>query len=196
MEQDHDWTRYYDEYEHREPRAMLYDVLGSFDPGEHLAVDLGCGHGVDTLAMLEHGWSVVAIDAEEEAIRRLRRRVGPTLTERLRTTASRMEDVEIPSADLVWASFSLFFCHPDRFPDVLARIEAAIPEGGRFAGQLLGDRDTWASRADRTAFSARDARALFDQAYVVERFDEEEDDEEDEEGSKHWHVFHVVARRR
>jgi tellurite methyltransferase len=191
-----DWTKYYDEYEDREPRAMLLDVLESFDPGEHLAVDLGCGQGVDTLAMLERGWSVVAIDAEEEAIRRVRRRVGPALAERLRTTVSRMEDVEIPPADLVWASFSLFFCHPDRFPDLWARIGAAVREGGRFAGQVLGDRDTWASLPDRTAFTAREARALFDDTYVVERFEEEEEDEEDDEESKHWHVFHVIVRRR
>ena len=145
--------------------------------------------------MLERGWSVVAIDAEEEAIRRVRRRVGPELVARLRTNVSLMEDVEIPSADLVWASYSLFFCHPDRFPDLWARIGIALREGGRFAGQVLGDRDTWASLPDRSAFTAREARSLFDDTYVVERFEEEEEDEEDDGESKHWHVFHVVARK-
>ena len=51
------WTDYYRENEGREPRALLLEVLGSFErAGE--AVDLGCGAGIDTLAMLERGWQV------------------------------------------------------------------------------------------------------------------------------------------
>jgi tellurite methyltransferase len=195
MTEDWDWTGYYDEFDDREPRALLLDVLDSFGPGEHEAVDLGCGQGVDTLAMLERGWSVVAIDAQDEAIRRVRRRVGPDLADRLRTVVSPMEEVELPPADLIWASFSLFFCDPARFANVWDRIAGAIRSGGRFAGQLLGDRDTWASRSDISSFRIEAARSLFDRAYLLERLDEEEKDDEDDDG-KHWHVFHLVARRR
>ena len=48
-----EWTEYYDENEDRAPREMLLDVLETFGPVEHQAVDLGCGSGIDTLAMLE-----------------------------------------------------------------------------------------------------------------------------------------------
>jgi SAM-dependent methyltransferase len=185
------WADYYRENEGREPRALLLDVLGSFErPGE--AVDLGCGAGIDTLAMLERGWRVFATDAEEEAIQRTRSRIPTELQPRLRTLVTPMEDVELPTADLVWASFSLFFCDPGRFADVWARIGRAVVPGGRFAGQLLGDRDTWAPDEDITAFSEAQARALFDR-WTLERFEEEENDGEACDGPKHWHVFHVVA---
>ena len=36
-----EWTEYYDENEDRAPREMLLDVLDSFGPEEHQAVDLG-----------------------------------------------------------------------------------------------------------------------------------------------------------
>ena len=164
------WADYYRENEGREPRAFLLEVLGSFERAGG-AVDLGCGAGIDTLAMLERGWQVFATDAEEEAIQRTRNRVPPELQPRLRTLVTPMEDVELPTADLVWASFSLFFCDPARFADVWARIGRAVRPGGRFAGQLLGDRDTWAPNEDITAFSEAagagplrrmDARALRD----------------------------------
>jgi hypothetical protein len=103
-----------------------------------------------------------------------------------------MEDVELPAADLVWASFSLFFCDPARFADVWARIGRAVVPGGRFAGQLMGDRDTWAADEDISAFSEAQARALFD-GWTLERFEEEENDGEACDGPKHWHVFHAVA---
>jgi SAM-dependent methyltransferase len=190
-----EWTAYYDANTAREPRPMLLAVLDAFEPMRGEAVDLGCGQGVDTLALLERGWTVLAIDAEEEAIARVAARVPALLEPRLRTLLSSMEDVELPQVDLVWASFSLFFCRPDAFADVWGRIRASIRPGGRFAGQLLGERDSWAPKDDISAFSSAEARALLD-GLEVERFEEEENDGEACSGPKHWHVFHVVARSR
>jgi tellurite methyltransferase len=189
-----EWTKYYEANDDRPPRQMLLDVLDRFGEGGFEAVDLGCGSGIDTLAMLDRGWSVTAIDAEEEAIRRVRERVPAPLAGRLRTVVSPMQDVELPPVDLVWASFSLFFCPPDRFADLWERVTAAVRPGGRFTGQLLGDRDTWASKDDTSAFTIDQARGLFE-GFELEGFEEEENDGEACSGPKHWHVFHAVARR-
>jgi SAM-dependent methyltransferase len=171
---------------------LLLEVLGSFErPGE--AVDLGCGAGIDTLAMLERGWRVFATDAEEEAVQRTRDRVPPELEPHLQTLVTPMEDVDFPTVDLIWASFSLFFCDPARFVDVWSRIGRAVVPRGRFAGQLLGDRDTWAPDEDISSFSEAQARALFD-GWTLDRFEEEENDGSSCDGPKHWHVFHVVAK--
>jgi SAM-dependent methyltransferase len=188
------WTDYYDEQGDREPRELLLDVLDGFGDGAGEAVDLGCGQGIDTLAMLERGWHVFAIDAEPEGIRRLRRRVPQRLAGALRSEVASMQDVELPPVDLVWASFSLFFCPPELFEGLWARVRDAIRPGGRFAGQLLGDRDTWAARNEISAFARADAERLVD-GLEVERFDEEDEDGEACSGPKHWHLFHVVARR-
>lgn len=184
------WADYYAANEGRAPRDLLLDVLGRFAmPGD--AVDLGCGAGIDTLAMLDRGWTVCAIDAESEAIERLRARAGDR--PELSSERASMEDADLPPADLVWASYSLFFCDPGRFPEVWTRIRAAVRPGGRFAGEILGDRDTWAAMADRTAMTRSDAEALFD-GWTVERFEEEENDGEACSGPKHWHLFHVIAQ--
>jgi tellurite methyltransferase len=134
---------------------------------------------------------VLAVDAEAEAIERLRRRAADRSG--LDTQRSPMEDVDIPPADLVWASYSLFFCDPARFPDVWTRIRAAVRPGGRFAGEILGDRDTWASMDGHTAMTRQGAEALFD-GWTLERFEEQENDGEACSGPKHWHLFHVIAQ--
>ena len=190
MTDDPTWSDYYEANEGRAPREQLLDVLGLFAaPGT--AVDLGCGAGIDTLAMLDRGWSVLAIDAEPDAIERVRRRAGDTPA--LETHRSAMEDVHLPPADLVWASYSLFFCDPTRFSDVWGGIRSAVRPGGRFAGELLGDRDTWASIEGHTAMTRADAEARFD-GWTIERFEEEENDGEACSGPKHWHLFHVIAQ--
>jgi SAM-dependent methyltransferase len=189
------WTDYYDAQEHdREPRELLVRVLDAFGPGVWEAAELGCGQGFDTLEMLRRGWSVVAVDAEPEGIRRLLARVPDVLRQRLDARVARMEDVDVPPVDLVWASFSLFFCPPERFDDLWDRIRAAIRPGGRVAGHLLGDRDTWAPDDDITAHTREAALGRLE-GLEVERFEEEEEDGEACSGPKHWHVFHFAARR-
>jgi tellurite methyltransferase len=188
------WSEYYDEFEDREPHGILFEVLGTFGEGRHAAIDLGCGPGVDTRVMLGREWSVFATDAEQEAIDRLRRRVPDDVAAGLETAVARMEDVELPRADLVWASFSLFFCRPEAFSDVWAKVIGAIVPGGRFAGQILGDRDAWAPNGDISAFARDEALALFN-GLELERFDEVEEDGDVSGEQKHWHYFFAVARR-
>jgi len=185
------WVDYYDEYGGRPPREMLLEALDAFeDPGD--AIDLGCGSGVDTLAMLERGWRVLAVDAEPEGVSRARGRVSAELAPRLETRVARMEDVDLPATDLLWAGFSLFFCPPARFQQVWRRIRTAIRPSGRFAGQILGDRDEWASDPEISWFDRSGVDELLD-GWTVEHLEEEEKDDAGN-GQKHWHVFHVIAR--
>ena len=40
-----------------------------------MAIDLGCGDGTDTLALLDRGWSVLAVDIEPAGLALLRSRI-------------------------------------------------------------------------------------------------------------------------
>ena len=194
-----DWVGYYDEQAEREPRDVLMQALAMFeDEGRRgLAVDLGCGQGFETAELLRRGWEVVAIDATEEGIRRLRRRIPeerclpppdrglPDAGRGHPVRGSRLRELQpavLPRLDV--------------FPRLWGDLRAAIRPDGRFAGELFGDRDTWAAtERDMTFLDVAAARELFD-GMELESFEEEESDDEgwgDE--MKHWHVFHAIARR-
>ena len=186
------WGRYY-EAAGDDPRPTLLVALERFSaPG--FAVDLGCGTGRDTFELLRRGWRVLAIDAERDAIERLLERAPNT--SRLATDVARFDAATWGTADLVNASFALPFCPPDRFGALWGRIAASLRAGGRFSGQLFGEHDEWSSNPELTFHSRTQVERL------LEPFDVERCDEEDEDGwtaigdRKHWHVFHVVARRR
>jgi SAM-dependent methyltransferase len=187
------WTAYYDSQGERAPRDLLLSSLDAFGPGARDAIDLGCGTGIETVAILRRGWRVFAVDAEPVGVDRLLVRASPPERERLDAQVGSIEDAELPSADLVWAGYSLFFVPPQRFATTWRGIRASVRPGGRFAGQLLGERDTWAAGGDVNAHSRADAEAFFD-GWMLERFDEEENDGDACSGPKHWHLFHVVAR--
>src|SRR5690606_20023189 len=152
------WKSYYERTGSRPPRETLLFALDRFE-AEHLpgdrrfAIDLGCGNGRDTIEMLRRGWRVLAIDAEQSAIDGLLARPDLPPDPRLETLVSRFEDADWPAADLVNSSFALPFCPPDRFPELWRRIIASLRPGGRFSGQLFGDRDSWVGRQGITFLS-------------------------------------------
>ena len=170
----------------------MLGALARFEaPG--FGVDLGCGQGRDTLAMLKRGWRVLAIDAEPEAIERLRARAGDE--PRLETRVASFAEAQWPEADLVNAGYALPFCPPAEFDGLWERLVASVRPGGRFSGQLFGDRDEWAGD-DQLTFVSRDRALQLLEPFQLERFDEEDEDGKTALGdAKHWHVFHVVARR-
>ncbi len=189
------WSDYWTAVAGRPPRPTLLAALERFGAFAGLAVDLGCGEGRDTIELLRRGWRVVAIDSEAEAIRRLRARPDLPVTARLETAAMRFEDAGWPEADLVNASFSLPFCPPDRFDGFWARLRESLRPGGRFCGQLFGERDEWAGNAGLTIHTRADVEKRL-QGLEIERLDEEDADGKTAVGkAKHWHIFHIVARR-
>jgi SAM-dependent methyltransferase len=194
-----DWSRFYDAAGN-EPRETLLDALARFDaedPSHRFAVDLGCGTGRDTVELLRRGWSVLAVDGQPEAIERLRARrdLPAAAAEQLEMRVASFEDVALPPADLVNSSFALPFCRPEAFPSLWQRIVDALGAGGRFCGQLFGDRDGWSGEDDMT-FLTRDELDALLAPFEPERLDEVEEDGKTAVGdAKHWHLFHVVARK-
>lgn len=194
-----DWTEYY-EAAGDEPRSTLLEALRRFDEEgrrERFAVDLGCGTGRDTFELLRRGWSVLALDGTAEAIERLGSRPGLSARERgrLETRLVRFEDADWPAADLVNSSFALPFCPPEAFPALWHRIERSLRPGGRFSGHLFGDRDGWSGEDDMNFHAPAEVEALL-ASFEVELLDEVEEDGSTATGKpKHWHLFHVVARR-
>jgi len=176
-----------------EPRVTLLEALARHEadgrePG--LAVDLGAGTGRDTAELLRRGWRVVAIDAHVDAVARLRALEGP-----VEVVHADYASAEWPDANLINASFSLPFAAPQDFDRAWSRVRATLRPGGRFCGQLFGPRDEWAPAADMNFQTRAEVERLLD-GWEVERLDELDEDGETATGRrKHWHLFHVVARR-
>jgi tellurite methyltransferase len=195
-----DWAGYFEVTQGRPPRDTLLHALELFSrppaPQTRFAVDLGCGEGRDAAELLRQGWKVHAIDGHPDGLTRLMHRDDHDAMEHLTMQLAELERVELPRCQLLNASFSLPFCQPEHFEALWARIVESIETGGRFSGQLFGDMDSWASIPDRSHHTREQVEAFLE-PFEVEMLKEEEREGQDCSGvAKHWHVFHIVARKK
>lgn len=169
---------------------------GTGVPPVRRAVDLACGEGRDTLELLRRGWNVLAIEPMAEGLAMLREQTPAEHALSLTTQQADFASARWSTGiDLLNCSFSLPFCPAEQFDDLWARIAGSIRTGGRFAGQFFGDRDSW-GRCGRTIMHSRTRLNELFEAFTFEELREDEKDDLDGLTPKHWHVFHVVARRR
>jgi SAM-dependent methyltransferase len=193
------WRGYYEKTARGKEWDTLREALRleskSSEPMERFAIDLGCGAGRDTLALLRSGWKVLAIDNQPTAIRWIRSNVPAKYRPRLRTCVASFERTPLPRCDLVNASYSLPFCSPEHFGPLWRKIVTSIRRSGRFSGHFFGINDEWASLLDMTFHSRKEVKFLL-RNFEIESFHEKEWEGKTSSGRrKHWHVFSVVARK-
>ena len=190
-----DWTEYYKWSSFREPRPMLLAACERLGAGVgRVAVDLGCGEGTDALALLDRGWSVVAVDADPAGLALLRARIPARCAEQIQVIRADFADARFPRAHLIHAGFSLPFCAPRQFPVLRTRIHRALLPGGILAAQLFGTRDSWAGNPDMTFHDQEEVRAFLDGLEIL-ALHETERDGKAFSGPKHWHTYDILARK-
>jgi SAM-dependent methyltransferase len=211
-----DWPAYFDAVENQPPRQTLLFALDHLAHVDHsqqshpLLLDIACGSGRDTLAVLSTRphWHALSTDTSTQGLSRLHARARAAQVEsRLVTAMVSME--ELPAwwthrasathtsqqPTLINASFALPFCEPARFPALWSWMLGTLAPGGCLACQLFGDRDEWASIRPQSHHTREQARALLAPLELL-MFDEVEKDGSDAMGStKHHHLFHIVARK-
>lgn len=195
MPEDIDWDEYNAAQWGRTPRESLTHALAvaGADGTGRVAVDLGCGEGVEVAALLNAGWTVHAVDGEAGPLRRLAERTAHP--ERLHTLHRPFADLDaLPQADLIHSSYALPYCPPAHLDRVWAAVRGALRPGAVLAVQFFGPNDSMATDPAVSIHDADQVRAMLDGLEVV-RWVEEDADGDSYCGPTHWHVFHVVARR-
>ncbi len=190
------WARYAEGTRGRDPMKFLGSALKLTDGQKgsgRLAIDLGCGAGNETLALLERGWWVHAVDGEPRVIEILDSRVSPGKSSRLTTEVAKFHEADLPEADLVFASLSIPFAG-DNHDQSVGKALSAVKNGGWFVGVFFGQNDSWASEPDIAMTDRIQIASLFTDFDPI-HIDEEEFDGPSGIGEKHWHWYVVSARR-
>ena len=174
------------------PWPRLVRAAGMFEgPGE--ALDVGPGGGRDTRYLLSQGWRVTAVDASPSAAAALRRLPQQR---NLQLVLSAIEDFEPASYDLVNAQFSLPFIARAHFDATVRSLRDSVESGGILTATFFGKHDGWNVAGTELNFStAADIERLFFGWELIELTEVDEDGHTADGAPKHWHIFHLIARR-
>lgn len=195
------WQRYNQAGAEAPPRPRLVNTLEKFFGARAgRALDLGCGGGRDTVALLNQGWTVDAVDNDESALAIMAGLSG-RWPDQLRVLPYGFDELEPKTGfyDLISASYSLPFCRPDRFNLFFQSIKGALAPGGILSCDLFGKNDSWnQKRADRpqlTFLERREVEMLTEGLKTELLKEDEYDGPSFSESNKHWHMFTLVARK-
>jgi tellurite methyltransferase len=189
------WPDYY-QATLSKPLHPLFFTLEPYLPSSGKAIDLGCGVGHAVVWLADKGWQVDAVDGHEDALKIVSSRLSEEGKTRVQLKQERLEDVKLEgdAYDLVVAAFSLFFIESrDALVKTWGQIRGGLKPGGLFIGEFLGLNDDW---SDRCLVNTRSEVEGFLSGWEVIHFEEAEQDGQTSQGvPKHWHIFHVIARK-
>ncbi|EFH80247.1 class I SAM-dependent methyltransferase [Ktedonobacter racemifer] len=185
------WNDFYTSTKNRPPWPRLVRAVELLKRGGE-ALDLGCGAGRDTRYLLGSGFRVTAVDQEAASLELL----ADLPPDRLDCVQSLFEDFQFGYYDLINAHFALPFIDREQFSLVFVCLKAALKPGAIFVGQFFGVNDSWNTPETRmTFFTRQQALAYLDGLELLE-FEEDDQDGTTAVGKpKHWHVYHIIARK-
>ena len=191
---------YYNSTQHREIRPELrYAIKIVSQP--KIAIDCGCGAGVDIEFLLSSGFKVYGFDIEDESITRCKARFKDN--KHVILSKAGFSTYKYPRSSLIVADASLFFCPQKDFNNTWCKIYESLYPDGVFCGSFLGPEDTMAGPCFDTSsfwpgisvFQENEVRALFSK-FNIHRFTEHKSTGETPQGQHHeWHIFSVVATK-
>ena len=185
------WISYNARQAARPVRPLCLAAMRLLSPGT--AIDLGCGAGRETRALLEAGWRVHAVDGSPDTRAVVLRTIGGLHSRLTIDVRSYAELTTLPPADLIYAGYSLPYQSPESFHRVWGLLRAALRPGGVLAVNLFGDRDAWAGEDGITFLTDRAVRDLCTGLEIVS-WDVEDGVGPAFSGPKHWHVHDILAR--
>lgn len=142
----------------------LYQPFLSHLAKNSLILDLGCGSGRDSLAFINKGYSVHAIDYSEELVRQATALTG--IPVRYQSFYD-LNDCCI--YDGIWACASLLHCERDRLKDVIQSILHALKVNGiLYMSFKYGDNDREKDGRKFTDLNEQQAEELLNQFDQIE----------------------------
>jgi len=190
------WRQYYERALSRPHLKRSEFAVRLNESNLKVAIDCGCGTGSDIHYLEQQGYQVYGFDINSDSIAICNGRFEEKAL--VDICESSFESFDYPMCGVIIANSSLFFADSEHFEETWSKINASIKIGGVFAGDFMGNKDSWAQnyRSPTSPLSESKVKSLFADFELV-RFNERDEKSMTSLGRmKHWHTYSVVAVKR
>ena len=119
-----------------------------------------------------------------------------TQNENLKFELQEFENLKLDKADLIYSCFSLHFCNPEKFSDMMNEIINNINTKGFFVGNFLGEEDGWYGN-DKMTFLLKERVLDYFKDFEIKYYAEKRDVKDAVIGrKKNWHIFEIIAMKK
>lgn len=146
-----DWDKFVQATKNRKPIGFLVEAVKKIKSSKRLALDLGCGAGIDAKYLAENGFQVEAIDFNQDSINQTEELCkGLSIT----VIQSNIIDYEIKpdNYQLIISWNTLPFLKKEDAKKVLYNIQKGLAKEGIFVFGLFGVKDDWAKNHPEMSF--------------------------------------------
>lgn len=203
------WGTYFEKTASREQRLFYRHAMSVIENAAgvsaqaRVAIELGCGAGVESADLVRRGWHVLAVDGDPAALDFTRTRVlGAERAASIEFLESSFEDLDkatdrLPRAALVCSFMSLPFCAAERFESAWTAMSDAVAPRGFLVLSLFGPDDDWAKSGKVWPVTLDSVRhRLLEDGYDVLHLTEARREGPSADGAlKQWHVIEVIGRK-
>ncbi len=169
-------------------------LLKQYDFKEKKAYDLGCGIGLDSLSLLNHGWRVTAVDSSAALIAHLKPCIAHQQNFEFKNIP--FSQLQIEACNLVNAKFSLPFCpSKTEFNHLWKQLYTNLNNEGFFIGQLFGLDDDWNGIHPLVFHSTKEVTELMEGYRIIQQLEIKRNAQTASTGLKNWHIYHLVLQK-
>lgn len=177
------------------PRPFLAKAL-NYVTNKEEALDLGAGALNDCKFLLKEGFGHITVVDVEDSVRE---RVADLADDRLDAQITSFDKFKFleNKYDLINAQYSLPFHGEEGFEALFKNITLSLKKGGILTGQFFGQNDQWNTGSRDVVFhSKEEALNLLKNLEIIDFQEEEKDGTKASGNTKHWHIFHFIARKK
>lgn len=168
-------------------------------PGESEALDIGAGSGSDTIALLQSGFKVYALDKTKIAFAFLKRNVRRNklpLPQIINRSVESYLSSTSRKFDFINSSYTLPFVPPNKFKKTFQRICLHLKPGGIIAINLFGNLDSWNTQDSKLTFLKKaEVKSLFKELKILSLKEWKDEGRTAMGEVKIWHIYGIVAEK-
>lgn len=190
----HNWRKFIEATKKRKPILLLQKILKNI-PKNGVALDLGCGAGVEVKYLAERGFKVTAVDKEKSSINWIKKSCKGLPVNPIREDVVKYR-IQPNSFDIIIAWNLLPFIKKESALKVLSKIQVGLKKKGYFVFSLFGPKDGFSPNKNMSFFEVAELKNLLPYLKFLKLLELKKESPGVLGKIKFWHLIQGIAQKK